>query len=83
MLIMELSRRRCFVNFFAVMRCLLIFCAVLRYSGPPNVLLIVGTEYQGGVQEGRGGTGKRERAAKGDGMGKASGCLTTKRRMTH
>ena len=69
--------------FFAVMRCLLIFCAVLRYSDSPNVLLIVGTEYQDGVREGRRGTGKRERAAKGDGKGKTSDCLTTKRRITH
>ena len=80
---MELSRRRSFVNYFAVMRRLLIFCAVLRYSEPPNVLLIVGTEYQDGEREGRGGTGKRERAAKGDGDAKTSGWLTTKRRMTH
>ena len=65
-LIMELSRCRCFVNFFAVMRCLLIFCAVLQYSEPPNVLLIAGTEYQDGVREGRGegeqesGNGRRK-----------------------
>lgn len=79
----ELSRGRSFVNFLAVMRCVFIFCAVLRYSEPPNVPLIVGTEYQDGVRDGRGGTGKRERAAKGDGKGKTSGWLTTKRRMTH
>ena len=30
-----------------------------------------------------GGTGKWERAAKGDGKGKTNGCLTTKRRTTH
>ena len=71
---MELSRRQCFVSFFSVMQ-----CAVLRYSEPPNVLLIVGTEYQDGVREGRGGTGMWERAAKGDAKGKTNGCLTTKR----
>lgn len=53
--------------------------SVLRYSEPPNVLLIVGTEYQDGVREGRGGTGMWERAAKGDAKGKTNGCLTTKR----
>ena len=82
---MELLRRVS-LTFFALLRCCLSFCLVLRYSEatpPPNVLLIVGNEYQDGVQEGRGGTGMQERAAKGDGKGKTNGCLTTKRRMAH
>ena len=33
---MKLLRRRCFVNFFAAVGCLLIFCALLRYSEPPS-----------------------------------------------
>ncbi|PFX27096.1 hypothetical protein AWC38_SpisGene8215 [Stylophora pistillata] len=41
---------------------------LLARAEPPNVLLIIGTEYQDGVWEGRGGTGKRERAAKGNGI---------------
>ncbi|PFX17320.1 hypothetical protein AWC38_SpisGene18352 [Stylophora pistillata] len=46
---------------------------LLARAEPPNVFLIVGTEYQDGVREGRGGTGKRERVAKGDaGTGSSS-----------
>ena len=74
--------RPLFFFFFAVMRCLSNFYVVLRYSEPCNVLIAC-AEYQDGVREGRGGTGKRERAAKGDGKGTTSGCLKTKRRMTH
>ncbi|PFX13537.1 hypothetical protein AWC38_SpisGene22373 [Stylophora pistillata] len=60
-------------------RRLLLTRAVFRYSEPPNVLLVVGTEYQDGVREGRGGIGKRERAAKGDGQGNAT-VMSNKRR---
>ena len=56
---------------------------VFRAPPPPNVLLIVGNEYQDRVREGRGRTGMQERAAKGEGKGKTNGCLTTKRRMAH
>ena len=54
-----------------------LFGIVVFRAPPPNVLLIVGNEYQDRVREGRGRTGMGERAAKGDGKGKTNGCQTT------
>ena len=74
----------CFVNFFcgdAVFVNFFVRCCGIQTR--PMSVLIIGTEYQDEVREGRGGAGKRERAAKGDDQGKTSDCLTTKRRTTH
>ena len=70
---MKLSRRRCFVNFFAAVRCLLIFlCGVAVFRDPQMSFSSLVRSIKG-----REGRGKRKRAAKGDGKGETSGCQTT------